>query len=104
MIFVTCCAIVGLLLSLIELPKESAALQKQKDNSKELHARISAAIADGHLNESTLGLLGDTCDLDLSPYFEPNWRFPGAFFFVVSVVTTIGCTRFRATRRLRVSR
>ena len=84
-----CCAW-GLALSAVELPTEEAAIRDHKDRSAALRALIVEQIDAGHLDESAWALVRNTCELDLSPYFEPNWRFPGAFFFVVSVVTTIG--------------
>ena len=84
-----CCAC-GLLLSTVELPVEEAALREHKERSAEAFAIVATLVQNGHADASALDLLRDTCDLDLSEFHEPKWRFPGGFFFVVSIVTTIG--------------
>ena len=84
------CGATGLVLSFMELPYEERALRKHKSNSENLHEMFEVLISAGHLNATARKVLGNACDLDLSPYFEPNWRFPGAFYFVVTIVTTIG--------------
>ena len=84
-----CCAC-GVLLSIVELPVEEAALRARKERSAEAFAIVASLVQKGHADPSALELLRNTCDLDLSELHEPKWRVPGGFFFVVSIVTTIG--------------
>ena len=92
--FITFCSLCGFALSSMELPVEEEAIREHKENSAAIHSLFEEAVADGRLAESDLALLDSTCDLDRSPYFDPYWRFPGAFYFVVTIVTTIGYGNF----------
>ena len=92
--FIAFCSLCGFALSSMELPTEEESIREHKDNSHAIHALFEEAVADGRLRESDLVLLDSTCDLDRSPHFDPYWRFPGAFYFVVTIVTTIGYGNF----------
>ena len=97
--FMLFCGATGLVLSFMELPYEERALRKHKSNSENLHEMFEVLISAGHLNATARKVLGNACELDLSPYFEPNWRFPGAFYFVVTIVTMDSdiCAAFAGT-------
>lgn len=86
-----CCAC-GITLSFLELPNERRTTKLHKSNSVKLREMIETAVREGRLDPSALQLVDDTCKLDLTPYDEVDlkWRFPGASFFVTTVVTTIG--------------
>ena len=88
--FIVFCSVCGQALSWMELPEEERMIREHKDNSDVLYRVMKDLVAAGQVNASVMELFRGTCDLDLSPYFEPNWRFPGAFSFVVTIVTTIG--------------
>lgn len=90
--FVIFCCLCGITLSFLELPNERRVVQDHKSKSVELRELIETAVREGRLDASVLKLLDDTCKLDLEPYDEVDlhWRFPGATFFVTTVLTTIG--------------
>ena len=52
-----------------------------------------AAVADGRLDRRRSHCCA-ACELDLLPYFQPYWRLPRAFYFIVAVLTTIGFDNF----------
>ena len=98
--FLIFCCVCGVALSAVELPAEERALRRHQARSRALYHVVSSAVEDGRLNSTALTLLRKTCELDLSNYFEPRWHIPGAFYFVVTVVTTIGCECFTFGVRL----
>mmetsp|Transcript_90251 Transcript_90251/g.258044 ORF Transcript_90251/g.258044 Transcript_90251/m.258044 type:complete len:418 (+) Transcript_90251:390-1643(+) len=97
--FIVFICLMGMCLSAAERDGELSDKLAHSQNSIELDRRIRALVAQGNASADLVDLLHDTAGLDLTDYDAIplhevdrylDWAFPGATFFVVTLVTTVG--------------